>query len=103
MFLSIFAVKIIIWGFFAYFLQEIWQLKNACVHLDNIDVSNMSDSISGTVLDDIANKYLGSIVIDVDNSKKTIIPAIEFFNIQTIAKLFKVNLKAVRPTLLLQE
>lgn len=85
----------IIWGFFAYFLQEIWQLRNACVHLENIDVSSLSDSFSGTTLNDIANKYLESIVIDVNNTKKTNIPAMEFFNMQTVAKLFKVNLKAL--------
>lgn len=85
----------IIWGFFAYFLQEIWQLRNACLHLENIDVSSLSDSFSGTALNDITNKYLESIVIDVNNTKKTNIPAIEFFNMQTIAKPFKVNLKAL--------
>ena len=85
----------IIIGFFAYFYQEIWQLKRACEHLDGKDVSHISEAFSESILADIASKYQDSIVIDVNNTKKTNIPAIEFFNMQNIAKPFKVNLKAL--------
>ena len=85
----------IIMGAFAYFIQEIWQLKRACDHLEDIDVSNVTEAFSESILEDLASKYQESIIIDVDNIKKTNIPAIEFFNLHSISQLFKVNLKAL--------
>ncbi len=85
----------IIIGFYAYFSQEIWQLRKACIYLQSINASDISEESSEIVLKELIDNYLDSRKLDINNAKKSNMPAQEFFNIQSIAQHFNVNLKAL--------
>lgn len=85
----------IIIGTFFYFFQEIWGLKTAYDNLKTHNDANILESLADTKLHDIAESYKKTIHIDINKTQKTNIPSNEFLNIQSVAKVFGVNLKAL--------
>ena len=82
-------------GTFSYFGQEIFRLYQACRDLDNLKNSNIFEISDNSNLYEIIEGYKKTVNIEVDKILKSNVPAIELLNIQSLAKKYKVNLKAL--------
>lgn len=85
----------VIMGTFSFFGQEIYRLNLACRHLNNLKNSDIFEISEESNLYDIIEAYKKTINIEVDKIQKSNIPAIEIINIQSLAKTYNVNLKAL--------